>query len=121
MWISVADRQLGLCRDCLYQENKMQLNYELLTFLAIYTQFFLTIVLEVQTGFATSHDGGDDGDRGHGHVCFLHGDGVCIDARHGDDGAHGDAGRGRRDIFPRGNRDGDLDDVHDLSERRGLI
>lgn len=43
MWISVADRQLGLCRDCLYQENKMQLNYELLTFLAIYTQFFLTI------------------------------------------------------------------------------
>lgn len=40
MWISVADRQLGLCRDCLYQENKMQLNYELLTFLAIYTQFF---------------------------------------------------------------------------------
>lgn len=82
MWISVADRQLGLCHDC--------------------------------------HDGGDDGDRGHGHVCFLHGDGVCIDARHGDDGAHGDAGRGRRDIFPRGNRDGDLDDVHDLSERRGL-
>lgn len=83
MLTSVADRQLGLRRDC--------------------------------------HGGGDDGDRGHGHVCFLHGDGVYIDARHGDDGVRGDADRGPRDFFPRGNRDGDLYDGHDLFERRGLI
>lgn len=120
MWTCVADRQLGLRRDCLYQEKEMQFNCELLTFFGkLLTNYFY--FSEVQTGFATNHDGGDDGDRGHGHVCFLHGDGVYIDARQGDDGVHGDAGRGRRDFFPQGNRDGDLYDGHDLSERRGLI